>query len=366
MLKLLMAVLSLLGIASVYLLSWPVPVTPMAWVAPEDQGLTGDFEANDKLSSLQLISISGEEGPEDLAVDSEGRVYFSLLSGKIMRLNADNKAEDFADTGGRPLGIEFSPSGDLIVADAYKGLLSVSPDGKTVKLLTNSVLDSPIRYADDVDITASGEIYFSDASTKFPADIYTTYGASLLDIMEHGGHGRVLKYSPFTQKTTVVVSGIQFANGITVTHEEDAILINETGSYRVLKHWFKGEKSGTTDVLVDNLPGFPDNINRGENGTYWLGLVSPRSKPLDMLSEFPQLRTVVQRLPSSLRPKAERFGHVVSITGSGSVLESLQDPHHSYSFTTGAVESGGWLYVSSLHEHTLARLKRDQISVSLQ
>ncbi|GAA3919971.1 SMP-30/gluconolactonase/LRE family protein [Litoribacillus peritrichatus] len=356
MLKFLMAVLSLLGLASIYLITWPVPVQPTAWQAPEDQGLTGAFAANDKLSSVEIITLGNEEGPEDLAISDSGEVYFSLLDGKIMRLNESNQPELFAETGGRPLGIEFSPDGNLIVADAYKGLLSISADGKEVTLLTKQVKGSPIRYADDVDITDTGVIYFTDASTKFPADIYETYGASLLDIMEHGGHGRVLKYSPETKETTVVLSGLQFANGLAVSHEQDAILINETGSYQVLKHWIEGKKKGTTEVLISNLPGFPDNINQGRDGNYWLGLVSPRSKALDMLSGFPFLRSVVQRLPASLRPKAESFGHVVLINGSGEVITSLQDPRSQYGFTTGAVESGEWLYVSSLHEKVLARL----------
>ena len=26
------------------------------------------------------------------------------------------------------------------------------------------------------------------------------------------------------------------------------------------RHWLKGEKAGTTEILADNLPGMPDNI----------------------------------------------------------------------------------------------------------
>jgi len=31
------------------------------------------------------------------------------------------------------------------------------------------------------------------------------------------------------------------------------------------------------EVILDNLPGFPDNINNAEDGTFWIGLVSPRN-----------------------------------------------------------------------------------------
>lgn len=344
-----------MALAIAYLGFWPIPIDAVAWKAPEDQGYIGDFQVNNSLSSLEIISLNGEEGPEDYAVDSSGSVYFSLLSGKIMRINANDEMEVFADTGGRPLGIEFAPSGDLIVADAFKGLLSISEEG-VVSVLTDSVLGSKIRYADDVDITATGDIYFSDASTKFAAEDYGTYAASLLDIMEHGGNGRVLFYSPYTKETRVLLSGINFPNGIAVTHDQDAILINETGTYSVLKYWISGEKQGQTETLISNLPGFPDNINKGSDDKYWLGLVSPRSKALDVLAPFPFLREVVQRLPAFLRPKARHYGHVVAIDDSGRIIRSLQDPEDTYSFTTGAAESGQWLYLSSLHEKRIARV----------
>jgi hypothetical protein len=42
--------------------------------------------------------------------------------------------ETFVQTGGRPLGIKFDAGGNLIVADAFRGLLSVSPEGKVTVL----------------------------------------------------------------------------------------------------------------------------------------------------------------------------------------------------------------------------------------
>lgn len=353
------ALLLLVALGVGYLGFWPIPMDAMAWQAEEDRGYTGDFQINNSLSSLEIISLNGEEGPEDYAVDANGQVYFSLLSGKIMRITANDQMEVFAETGGRPLGLEFSPSGDLIVADAYKGLLAVSPEG-AVSVLTDSVMGSKIRYADDVDITATGDIYFSDASTKFSAEEYGTYAASLLDIMEHGGNGRVLFYSPETKETRVILSGLNFPNGIAVTHDQDAILINETGTYSIIKFWITGEKQGQHEVLLSNLPGFPDNINRGHDDIYWLGLVSPRSKALDILAPFPLVREMVQRLPPALRPKAKHYGHVVAIDDFGNVIKSLQDPEDTFSFTTGAAESGPWLYLSSLHEKRIARVDRSK------
>lgn len=342
---------SIVGLSS-YLIFAQVEIKPVAWQAPENKGLTGDFAENQTLSQIQRIELERSEGPEDLAADKNGNVYFALLDGSIRKIDPNGTISDVANTGGRPLGLEFDASGNLIVADAFKGLLKVDAAGQVSTLVTEAD-GVPVLYADDVDVAADGKIYFSDASTKFHAREYGTYGASLLDINEHGGNGRVLEYDPSTGKTTTLLSGLNFANGVSVSHDQQYLLVNETGSYRVLKVALNGPERGQAKVLVDNLPGFPDNLNRGHDGIYWLGLASPRSAPLDALSQNPGLRKVVQRLPAFMRPEAQRYGHVVAFDENGKILVSLQDPLGMYAYTTGALEVGDKLYVSSLHEKAL-------------
>jgi hypothetical protein len=72
-----------------------------------------------------------------------------------------------------------------------------------------------------------------------------------------------------------------------------------------------------------------------------------------MLSDSPRLRKVIQRLPEFLRPKAQHYGHVIAINDAGEVVFNLQDPLGIYGHTTGALEVGDKLYVSSLHETAL-------------
>lgn len=338
-----------------YLAFWPVAVDPVAWQAPINPGYSGDFSPNQALSQITRIELQNEIGPEDLALNKDGHVYFALLSGAINFLDANGNIQPWVNTGGRPLGIEFDQQGNLLVADAFKGLLRVSADGK-ITTLVDSIDGMAIKYADDVDVASNGNIYFSDASSKFHAEQYGTYGASLLDINEHGGHGRIIEYNPNTQTSTVLAAGINFANGVTLSHDEQFVLFNETGSYRVMRLGLSGEQRGALEVVIDNLPSFPDNIARGSNGVYWLGLVSPRSKPLDRLSDSPNLRKVIQRLPEFLRPKAQHYGHLIAINDTGEVVFNLQDPLGIYGHTTGALEVGDKLYVSSLHETALGMI----------
>lgn len=355
-------VLSLLfGLAASYLLLWPVSIDPVAWRAPENAGYTGRFETNTSLQALKFVNLGGDNGPEDAAVGPDGTIYVPTHSGKIVKVSLENaSASPFAEPGGRVLGIEFSSDGTLYAADAYRGLLKIDDTGAVTVLADRTDDGSPIRYANDLDIADDGTIYFSDASTKFGArDNGGTLPASILDLMEHGANGRVLKHDPATGKVTMLVEGLHFANGVALARDGSFLLIAETGTYSVLKHWLIGPKAGQTETILQNLPGFPDNINDNPDGTFWLGLVSPRSAPVDGISDSPFLRKMVMRLPAQFRPKPQRYGFAIRIDGTGDVLENLQDPSGDYALVTGGIDTqDGRVVITSLTEPRLGYLEK--------
>jgi len=345
-----------------YLLLWPVPIDPVSWKAPEDKGFVGDFRQNQTLAALEIIELPDTHGPEGLAV-LDNDIYAATREGWIIRYNEETGEQTkWVNTGGSPLGLVFDKENNLLIADAYKGLLKVTPSGE-ITVLTRQVDGSNIDYADDLDVTTDGKIYFSDASTKFGAHMGGTYAASLLDTMEHGGHGRLLVYDPADQSTRVLLTGLNFANGVATDANSEYVLVNETGSYRIHKYWLTGDMAGKSEVIIDNLPGFPDNVVRGRDGRFWVGLVSPRSKALDDLSESPLLRKVLQRFPAFMRPHAVAYSHVFAMNGNGDVLTSLQDPEGTYHTNTGALETDNWLYISSLHADNLARISWQDIDL---
>jgi len=338
-----------------YLAFWPVSVRPVAWEVPENAGYTGDFAVNERLAELELIPLDGRIGPEDADIGPDGSVYAATHDGEILRIGMNGEVSSFAQTNGRPLGLEFAKDGTLYVADAYLGLLAVDQDGQ-ITLLTNQVDDgSPILYADDVDIAADGAVYFSDASTRFGAQANGgTLPASVLDLVEHSANGRILKYDPVSGSTTVFVDGLTFANGVAVNAASDAVYVVETGAYRIWRFPLDGSAG---QVVLKNLPGFPDNINNAPDGTFWVGLVSPRNAIMDKLSGQPFLRRVLMRLPDAMKPAPTRYGFVLRMDAEGQVIETLQDPTGNYALTTGAVMlPDGRLAVTSLTEHSLGLL----------
>lgn len=339
-----------------YFAFWPVPVRPHAWEAQPSPGYEGDFAANTRLQQLEFLELAGRTGPEDVAIGPDGMLYIATHDGEILRRpQSGGVAEVFAITNGRPLGIEFGPDGVLYVADAYRGLLAIGPQGG-VRLLADQAEGKPILYADDVDVAADGVVYFTDASTRFGAEASGgTLPASVLDLMEHSKNGRVLKYDPATDETTLFANGLTFPNGLAIG-ADGGIYVVETGTYSV----WRFAPDGSREQVLANLPGFPDNINPAGDGTFWVGLVSPRNPVIDRLSDRPKLRQAILRLPESMKPAPTRYGFILRMGADGQVIETLQDPTGAYALTTGAVTAeDGSIFVSSLTESRLGVLRAD-------
>jgi len=342
-----------------FMIGCQTPVKPVSWKAPPNPGYAGPFSKNERLKNIETFSIGDNKGPEDVAIDGQGRIYVSTHEGRIVRLQPDGSdPENWAETKGRPLGIDFDNNGNLIVADAYLGLLSITPDG-SISELAAMADNIPILYADDVDVAKDGKIYFSDASTKFGAKEWGgTLEASLLDIMEHGGHGRLLVYDPATEKAETLLDGLNFANGVAVSPDQTYVLVNETGSYRVTRYWITGAKKGTSEPLIESLPSFPDNISTGSKRRFWIALVSPRNTLVDSLSDNPWIRKMISGLPKFMRPGAVEYGHIIAVDDQGNVIQDLQDPDGNYPMITSIMETKDHLYLGSLTAPHLGRIAK--------
>ncbi|HEU0154315.1 MAG TPA: SMP-30/gluconolactonase/LRE family protein [Arenimonas sp.] len=346
-----------------YFAAWPVPVAPVAWQAPEAPGYAGPHRPNQRLANLRHIDLGGDSGPEHVALGPDGRLYAAVASGRILRFAPDGSdREVFADTGGRVLGFAFDAGGQLIAADAYRGLLAISPAGET-RVLLNVFEGQPIRYADAVAIARDGRIFFTDASQRFgPAARGGTFEASVLDILEQSATGRVFEYDPSRRTVRLVAQGLSFANGLVLTADERALLVVETGRYRVWRIDAAanavdvGQPSPQARVLLDNLPGYPDNLVHGLDGRIWLGFTKPRSAAVDAMAPHPFLRQLTLRLPRALWPVPPAYGHVIAFDESGAILADLQDPSGAYPETTAVTETPARRYVQSLHAPTLGWL----------
>ncbi len=343
--------LMLLALALGYLLIWPSPIAPVAYYPDSPPPLAGALEPNDRLAAADSVAAGKVQGPEDVEVDAEGRIFSGTEDGRVVRIDLDGTVAEVVNTGGRPVGIAFDGDGNLIVADAVKGLLSISNDCKITTLVPADG-DVPLGFADDVTVASDGAIYFSDASDKFHHDEY------LLDMLEGRPHGRLMKYDPATKKTEVLLDGLHFANGVALSRDEGFLLINETYRYRIQRYWLKGPRAGEAEILVDNLPGFPDNITAASDGGFWLALFTIRNDQAEWLAPRPFVKGMLAKLPRFMWPKPQPYAFVVKLDADGNIVDSLQDPTGKHFFAvTSAFERDGYLYLGSLINDRIGKVE---------
>lgn len=334
-----------------YLLFWPVPINPTSFMPPAAPGLVGPYEQNDLLSKAERLESNTGSALEGVAVDRDGRIYAGTKDGRIIRYDRDGaNPEVFVEIGGWPLGIAFDVAGNLVVCNGQYGLKSVAPDG-TITVLTTEAGGVPFKNVDGMGIAPDGIIYFSDVSSKYTDDAYMD------DLLEHRPNGRLLAYDPAIKETRIVLDGLYFPNGIAVAPDNSFLLLAEMGMYRVLKVALTGPAAGTSEVLIDNLPGFPDGLATGTNGIFWVTIVSPRDALADtVLFPKPFVRKIVRRLPPALMPAPKNYGFVLGIDEAGTVVFNLQDPTGTFGQVTNVLEYNGTLLMGSLSEDAVGRI----------
>lgn len=322
-------------------------VDPVRWSPPRDRGLVGPHARNSRLDAAEAWRVPGH-GPEDVVVADDGTVYTGTDDGSILALShGGDRLRRVATTGGRPLGIELYGE-RLLVCDAYRGLLAVDPGSGDVEVLATEAGGLPLNLTNNATVLDDGTVWFTDSSQRFPLAHYRG------DIIEHSGTGRLLRRDP-DGTTTTVVDGLHFANGVTLSPDGRAILVAETGLFRILRHHLEGPLAGTTDELV-TLPGFPDNLSTGPSGTVWCAMASPRNRLSDLLAPLPPgIRRAVWGMPALL-PGPAQVAWVVGLDGDGQVTHDLQSHGGDFVVSTGAREHDGHLWVGSLHSDHVVRV----------
>lgn len=326
---------------------------PVAYEAPEAMPLTGTLAPNDALEAAEKLGANLFNGSEDVAPSADGRLYGGNEGGDIVRLALDGsgRAETVANTGGRPLGLDFDPDGNLVIADSLRGLLRLNLANGEIETLSTTAEGGDFNFTDDVDVARDGTIYFSDASSKWGQEDY------MLDALEGRAWGRLLRYDPDTKKTEVLLRDLYFANGVALSANEDFVLVNETWRFRVIRYWLKGPRAGTSETFIRHLPGYPDGISSDGRGTFWVALFTIRNPAADFLSDRPALRDFTAALPPALWPKPEPYGFALGLNERGEVLHALQDQGGDNVRGVTSVEAGeDALYLGTLEGAGVWRL----------
>lgn len=324
-------------------------IDPVVWRPPAAPARAKQ-KRSERQFRLDVFDLPGA-GPEDVAIDAAGWVISGLADGRILRTSPDGRTtETVAQTGGRPLGIEIDPDGDLLVCDARRGVLRVDPGSGAVSTLVEHIGGAPMLFCNNGALGADGTAYFTDSSQKFGIDHYKG------ELMAHSGTGRLFRRTP-DGSIDLVADGLQFANGVALAPDESWIAVAETGGYSLQRIWLAGPRAGEREMFVENLPAFPDNISTGSDGLIWVALPSPRDPLLDLLLPRPPvLRKIAWALPEALQPRERKTVWVQAYDASGTLVHDLQTTHERFHMATGVRESDGVVWIGSLTAPCMARI----------
>jgi ribose transport system permease protein len=318
---------------------------------------------NDKLRNVKVIGLGRIEGPEDVILDRDDNLYAGSRHGDIVRFFPPDyeRMEIYAHIGGTPLGMAFDRQDNLYVCIGGMGLYRVTPQ-RVVEKVTDETNrsyssvndDSRLRLADDLDISDDGRIFFSEATVRYEMHEWATDG------LEARGNGRIICFDTRTRKTHTVLRNLKFPNGVCIASDGQSFLFAETWGCSVKRHWFDGPKQGTTEVVLGNMPGFPDNINNSSDGHYWMSLVGMRCPALDLAWKMPGFRRrMAKRVPRDewLFPNINT-GCVLKFSERGEVLETLWDlGGENHPMITSMREHRGYLYLGGIMNNRVGQYK---------
>ncbi|MFT4151112.1 MAG: SMP-30/gluconolactonase/LRE family protein [Paracoccaceae bacterium] len=323
----------------------------------------GAFALNDRLAEVEIIGLGAVESPEDVILDEDDNLYCGTRHGDIVRFFPPDytRHEVFAHIGGSPLGMSWDRDRNLVVCVGGMGLYRISPQGAVSRMTDETnrsplsvVDDSRLRLADDCDIAPDGKVYFSEATVRYEMHDWP------VDALESRGNGRIICHDPATGKTHTAVRRLIFPNGVCTARDGQSVLFAESWACRINRLWISGPRAGKVEVVVDRLPGYPDNINRASDGSYWCAIMGMRSPALDVALRMPAFRRRMSRriAPDQWLYPNLNIGCVIRFNDAGEVLESLWDQGaKNHPMITSMREHKGWLYLGGITNNRIGRIR---------
>ncbi len=321
------------------------------------------YALNDRLAEAEPIGLGTLEGPEDVILDRNDHLYCGTRHGEIVRFLAPDytRSEVFAHVGGFPLGLAFDRAGNLLSCVGAMGLYSINPDRQVTQLsaetrrsLTSIQDDARLRDPNDLDIAPDGKVYFTDSTKRYDAHDW------MLDSIENRATGRLLVYDPLTGTTTTLLDGYRYTNGVCLAHDAQSVLFCESWACRIHRYWIAGPKAGAVECVIRDMPGYPDNINRASDGSYWMAWLGMRTPAFDLSLRHPAMRKrMTRRLPQDewLFPNINTGG-VVKFTEAGDIIATWGDlSGQAHSMVTSMREHKGYLYIGGILNNRIGRLK---------
>ncbi|KAH8381913.1 hypothetical protein KR009_000911 [Drosophila setifemur] len=277
------------------------------YIVKPPRELKGVLQPNTLLNNAKHLWKDQVFGPENFLVREEG-FYTGIHGGEVLRLNLGEKVQHVTKIGqpcdyiyndflcGYPVGLASDiKKNQLIISDAFYGIweFNLETKKKTALVSPQQVLpgkvDRPGSVFNNLAVSRNGDIYYTDSISD---DVAVVLFAN--------PSGRLFRYNREKKTNDVLLDELGFANGVALSPNEDFIIVAETIKMRLTKYYLKGSRAGQSEVFVDGLPGFPDNLTPDSEGLWVpLNLAINRENNNNMfatLAPYPRLRRFFSRL----------------------------------------------------------------------
>ncbi len=151
------------------------------------------------------------EGP---AIDSNGDIFFTTLTGKLVyRLDQNNVLSEWASCV-CPNGQVILPDGDHLICDTRSSsIIRFNREGKFIKKEVEKTFDrSELYVPNDIIVSRTGGIYFTDSIR---------------------GHGKVFFMDSDGNEYTIA-NGLDYPNGLVLSTDERKLYVAESYRNRIL------------------------------------------------------------------------------------------------------------------------------------
>jgi sugar lactone lactonase YvrE len=336
-------------------LAWPSPIDSHAF----DPGpLRPVFDIDRTLADGCVRISEGEISHSDkLVVDDNGRVFAGDETGRIHVFTSQEGGSFtrsvFAEPGGHPFELEFDSSGNLVGADHEGSHFRVDPSGRVTRLAT---LVGHTHGTAGVAVSRNGVLYYG----AHPEGLLAGDRSGFLEMLAAHQASELRAFDPATGVESTLATGLFRPVGVELSQNEDFVVVAEFFAYRVTRHWLSGPRAGTTDRLLDRLPGFVDGVGSDGRGTFYVSMPAYAPAFLARLHERPYWKDQLAKvLPTLLRLGAGPRGGpgiVLAVDESGRILRTFQDPEGGVVDTIPAAEvHAGHLYLGSITSDWIAR-----------
>ena len=322
------------------------------------------YALNNRLSKTEYIGLGEIEGPEDVILDRDDHLYCGTRHGEIVRFFAPDykRSEVFAHTGGFPLGLAFDQAGNLLSCVGAMGLYSISQARRGDQALAPRPAGPGPRSSTmrgcAIPTIATWRRTAASSSPIPPRATTRTNGRWIRSRAARPAACCATTRRPARRRR--ILDRYRYANGVCIAHDGKSLFMAESWACRVHRYWFDGPKKGQVECVIKDMPGYPDNINRASDGTYWMAWLGMRTPSFDLALRSPGMRKrMTRRLPQDewLFPNINTGG-VVKFDETGRIVETLGDlSGESHPMVTSMREHKGYLYVGGILNNRIGRYR---------